>query len=319
MACFFRQKYVALAAAFLMGISHIYAADYCAQPRAYECSDVTFCTDECCDDWWISGDLLCWSVRQESDLGTTRVAAQFADGVIFSNVERHSSDIRFKWDLGFRVGAGYHYPCDDWDAAIYWTHFRNDTHGHRCANASHWRLHFDTVDANLGYRYFFEPSFSIKPFLGVRYARINQKVSAHAQATFINAEATVIAVAEARNKSEFWGAGPQLGFEADWTLGCGWSVYAGLAGDFLYGDFHVHTLDVIEAAPFVTNVSSLHDKVNRRTVQTGIDGCLGIRWDINCMTLQLGVEHHRYFDFDQIDRGGALDLFGANASLVIHF
>lgn len=311
---YFRKKYLALLAMLLTGISHIYAADYCSQTGSYASPNDSCCDDECCDDWWLSGDLLCWTVRQKSDLGNSRIASEIIDNLSFTDIEIHNRDLKFDWNLGFRVGAGYHYPCDDWNAAIYWTHFRDNTHRHRCINFAHWKMHYDTIDAILGYQYFFDPCFSITPFMGVRYARINQKVH-HFESAFDAAVDNAVGI-EAIDRVEFWGAGPQLGFEAQWSLGCGWSVYANLAGNFLYSDFHIKKEDV---AFFEIFSADLHEKTHRRTVQVGLDGGLGFRWDFNCITLQLGLEHHRYFDFDQIDNCGSLDLFGANASLTWHF
>lgn len=308
----------------LLSLVFLLTASLTAQTsaQAAECAPQTYCQPVCCDDeceftaGWLRGDLLCWTMREESNFGTSAFSIEPANGVVLAEINRHTNDLRYKWNLGFRIGAGYNFPCDDWDVAVYWTNFRDKTKKHKCGNFAKHRLIFNTVDTIMGYRYFYEPCFSIKPFMGFRWAEIDQKIRKDVEATFTLAGLPSVAIdALLIAKQKFWGVGPMLGFEADWQIGCGWSAYASLGGSFLYGQFRVKNEAFAEIFPFAAELLGKH---RRRPVQMGLDGALGLRWDINIATLQIGLEHHRYFDFNQINKS-ALDLFGANASLTFHF
>lgn len=326
MTFFSTKKFVAIIAALIMGISHVYAdadADNCEQPTKNfqsPCSDVTFCNDDCCNNnWWVFGDLLCWRACEDGfscDFGTTNIVNTVTNGQLVTSINEHDKEIHFDWNLGFRVGAGYHLPCDCWDAVVYWTHFHEKGQGHACENRAHWKLMFNTVDALLGYNYCCGSCFTIKPFLGVRYAKINQRLRTRLETTITAATGSSMVISTERNREHFWGAGPQLGFEADWNLGCGFSVYGGLAGNLLYGHFDVKFDDV---NAFVLALNECHAKKDTRACQTGLDGSIGVRWDYNCVTLQLGLEHHRYFDFNKMGCGGNLNLYGGNASIIVRF
>lgn len=316
MAHLLKNKLFALVAfiAALTSLHHTHAADYCAQQPV--CCPPVCCEDDCeFTDWWVRGDLLCWTMREQSFIGTRSISDNSIDGISFSNTVDRINDLKFNWNLGFRVGAGYNYPCDDWDVAIYWTNFRDKTKKHKCDHFVQWRLIYNTVDAVMGYRYFFEPCFSIKPFLGVRYAQIDQKLKSILNVDLLVFDDPETEIITDIKHADFWGIGPQIGFDANWRLGCGWSVYATLAGNFMYGEFRIKNFSEDD---FVFVINDRFEKIRRRPVQMGLDAGLGLRWDINIATLQIGLEHHRYFDFNQILEE-SLDLFGANASVTFHF
>lgn len=306
----FRTKYVALAAAWMMGMSSLYA-DMCAP----------VCEDNCWGNFWVSGDLLYLRGCEEGfgcDFGTTSITTTVSSGKVITGIVEDDEDLDFDWDIGYRVGAGYGFASSCWDTAVYWTHFNENGTGDDDGNHAKWRLRFNEVDAVLGYKLKYGSCFTLRPFFGARYARIRQSISTHLETTVLiaatGASSTVISTRDDRER--FWGAGPLLGFEGAFDLGCGFSVYGNLAGNLLYGEFKNEFNDSDVFAAAINNCLSSSESCS---VLKGIDAGIGVRYEMCYGILQLGLEHHTYFDYNQIGCGGDLNLYGINASVRVGF
>src|SRR6185436_20647961 len=84
-------------------------------------------------------------------------------------------DPRFEWNPGFRIGAGYEFACSNWDVGALWTHL--DSRAHRCdENRFRWHVHLDVIDLLVDYQSDCNSCFVLRPYLGVRIARIDQKL-----------------------------------------------------------------------------------------------------------------------------------------------
>lgn len=312
-----KTKYVAFLVALIIGVNNAYA-DQC-EPT---CNDTCLapCNDSCCKDCWFSGDLLYWTACEDGfgcDFGTTDITTTAAAGRVITDIREEDDDIDFEWSPGFRLGAGTRL-CSCWDAALYWTHLNTNGRGHDGANRAHWKLWFNEVDAVVGYKFDCCCNFTVRPFLGVRYARINQRFSAHLEST-INVPAVAassLAISSKHHNERFQGAGPLLGFEADFNLGCGFSVYGNLAGHLLYGEFKNRFND---SDTFTAAINNCNSNSESCAVLRGYDAGLGIRYDYCCTTIQLGLEHHGFIDYNHIGCGGDLNLYGFNASVIVRF
>lgn len=321
----FRTKYVAFVAALVIGVSDVYA-DRCAT-EAPACEEFCVvspdcnCNDTCCGNFWVNGDLLCLRACVDGfgcDFGTTEINTTVSAGKVITDILESDDEIRFDWDLGFRLGGGYNFGCSCWDAAISWTHLNEKGKGCKDHNRAHWKLRFNEVDGAMGYNFKCYDCFNFRPFLGVRYARIDQHLHTHLETTIavIATGASSIAVSTKHDHEKFWGAGPLVGFEADWCIGCGLSVYGNLSGNFLYGEFknRFNDSDVFTAA-----ISNCNAHSKSCTVLKGFDAGVGLRYEMCYATLQLGLEHHSYLDYNQIGCGGDFNLYGANASVIVRF
>lgn len=279
------------------------SADCCYQ--APECAPT--CAPACCAEYFIRADLLYLRAyegglevcgpSESSDVINT-------DGSVTSAFRGKVDDLNFKWDPGYRIGAGYR--TNSWDVELYWTHLysKADRHGHE--HSARWNLNFDVVDFLIGSDFYSSDCFTVRPYIGVRGARIRQRL--HSFASETDRGTTDIA----RNRERFNGVGAITGFDAIWKLNCGLSLYADAAISCLYGRYRVR-LD--EAHTFPNAEDFCESRKHLQAVALVLDSAAGIRWekcfcDNKRFMLSLGVEQHRYFDHNRMGCYGDLCLTG---------
>lgn len=319
----FKVNYVTLAATLIMSSAYANGRATANEKASAPKGGVEYsaCENRHCENrWMISGDLLYWTACEGGfgcDFGTTTITTTVSNGQVVTDIREKDKDIDFDWNLGFRVGTGYEF-ASCWDLDAYWTYFHANGRGHDGDNRARWKLRFSEVDLLTGYRFKYKSCFGLRPFGGLRYANISQNISTHLESAIIVAatNSSSLAISTKRNNEWFWGVGPLFGFEGDYYFGAGFSCYGNLAGNFLYGRFKnkFNEKDVFTAA-----VSRCHSKSENCTILTGFDAGLGFRYKVNCLTLQLGWEHHTYFDYNQLGCSGDLNLYGLNASIILRF
>lgn len=308
-------------------------SDNCCQPE---------CCPQACGTWSVSAGLLYWRAY-EGGLICDCIPGEITDvvdnnGHTNSHIKGGHNDFDQDWELGFRLGAGYQFACSQWELGAYWTHFHDHARaGHDGHNShennwesnfhsgnnhfSHWNLNFDEVDLVAGYRCELCPCFTLTPFLGLRGVRIDQTLHSQSSLVIFDEFDGGFVFSRHHDKEKFWGVGPVLGLEAEWGLGCGFSVYGCVDTSVLYGRFD-NDFDGFEE---VADVSTVCDSsVTRDAALLAGDAGLGVRWG-TCfcngmhLTLQLGWEHHHYFDYNQLGSNGDLSLDGVTFSAGIDF
>lgn len=214
------------------------------------------------------------------------------DGNVFSTIENGNTHNHFKWQPGFRIGAGYVLNECNWKYGISWMHFNSKTSNGNDFTRK-WNFNFDTFDAIAAYTFCGNECFSITSFGGIRGAKIDQKL--HLTTDLNN---------PIRNsdKEKFWGVGPIIGFETDTNMGCNLSLYTNIAVSWLYGTYNIHLNDV---TLFDEGSSTFIEKQHIHTTQLVCDAGLGIQWNqMICnrnMFFRLGLEHHHYFDYNNFE------------------
>jgi hypothetical protein len=299
-------------------------------------ADAQECQSCCepCGKFYLSADLLYWTAHQSgiNECFTLKDSDHIDSRHVISRFKGKVEEPSRNWDLGYRLGLGYEFGCD-WNAAVYWTHFDSNSgknHGHHhCFN---WKIDFDVVDVLLAKKIDAGSCVTLKPFLGLRGAYIDQRV----KTTFIGthedhsysdcAESSysygcVNNLAKTDNKSKFSGIGPLIGVEADWNLGCGVSVYANAAVGGLYGRFHLH---LKQSDEFLGGADCCDVTQHSHSCHGVFDAGLGVRWATclcNDMELlvQLGLEHHTYFNQNQFGNYGDLCLGGLTLGAGLSF
>lgn len=273
------------------------------------------CSEQSCDKaysprFFVQGDVLYWKPHisgLELDFGTASISRETTDSVETFVTDEFDADPHFKWNAGYRLSAGYLFECSNWELTALWTHFqdsgaRNEREDANTVNSAKCRLRFDQLDVVLTYNEPIGFLFNLKPFAGIRAAKIHESVDA-----FLVTDITIIPdtlATETRtfdDKQNYRAIGPIIGLQGDWNLGCGLGIYGSAAASFLYGKYNLHFNDSdIFTAPFSreffsTNTRHLHG------FDCNIDLALGISWDTcvfnSCpLSLKLGIEHHQYFD-----------------------
>ncbi|MCE2984022.1 MAG: hypothetical protein LW832_10725 [Parachlamydia sp.] len=244
-----------------------------------------------------------------------------SDGRIISTFEGKGKDPKFEWNPGFRIGTGYAFACTNWEVGALWTHYNSKAHRTLCdCNRFKWNIDLDVIDLLVAYQSDLNSCFSLKPYLGIRVARIDQKLrmgEAPDSRTFAKAGKSLFG---SDNKHEFTGVGPLFGLEVDFQVACGFSLYANGAVSWFYGNHDVRLTNSI-ATVDVIDYSNIKNKTSSTLMAA--DASLGIRWQ-TCFCskqffVQLGYEHHRYFDYSRIGKCGDLSFDGLNFGLGIGF
>jgi len=267
----------------------------------------------------------------------------------------HLTDAEYKhpgsnWDWGFKVGLGYCSPCDGWDVNLQWTWFRDKSKSSIDADTTDnftilplwsdfvsafadsqaggfggvayasdascdWRIKLNLVDFELGRNYWVSRYLSIRPFVGVRYASINQDTHIAYNGGSWGQNTQTGEVQPALNgfvdlENNYRGAGLRAGLGSEWNFGCGWAIYGNLAASIIYGRFKVNHDEYIRIAtetPHNTaDVLETHESL--RASRAILDMTLGVQWSTlfcSCkygFTAMLGWEQHMFFDQNQMWR-----------------
>lgn len=314
----FIKKFNLALSLFLVGFSGYSYSD------VYSSCEENTCCNPCpqqCGHGFISADLLYWRAQQDgldTCIPTNSSDTVLADGRIISTFEGESRDPKFKWDPGFRIGAGYEFACSNWEIGAFWTHFNSKAHGSQDRqNGLRWNIHLDVADLLMAYRYDCYSCFTFRPYVGIRFARLDQKLrigDSPDATTFAVFDDNLVGV---DNKHKFTGFGPLAGLEIDVKVCGGFSVYVNGAVSWLYGRNDVRltnstsTVDVIDFC-----------HINKKTNSTllAADAGIGVRW-MTCFCtnkqffLELGYEHHSFFDFNRIGDCGDLNFDGVQFGL----
>lgn len=326
---FIKKAQLAVTLLLAASVGHAYGENVQSSACCEEQKDTACCQPAPCGTVFVSADLLYWRAF-ESGLDvcvpSEVVDIVTSDGEVISRLVGKSRDPRFHWDPGFRIGAGYTAACSDWDFAAFWTHFHSRASDSRNrGNHLHWNVNLDVVDLIAGYGYDFCSCFCLRPYFGLRGAKIDQKLHIHDFSNFSSSSSSSLSSSgfrsERRNKEKFVGVGPLLGLEADWNVGCGLSVFANASVSWLYGKYHVRfseTDEIVDAFNFCEQKKQLE------ATQTVGDAALGIRWE-KCfccdkhVLLQLALEHHCYFDHNRMGNCGDLSFDGLTFSAAFEF
>ena len=278
------------------------------------CCSQPSCIDEFEGGFFIRGDLLYWKSHLsglELDFGTGAITQVTTDGVVITNSTELDEDPHFKWNVDYRIAAGYQSSCSPFVIEGVWTHFQDSSHRTNGLNHARTTLRFDQIDAVFAYRTSVNSCLTLNPFVGVRGAIIHEKIKS-LLITDITFSPTSIAT-ETRtfdDHQNYRGIGPVIGIQGDFDIGCGFGVYGEAAVSVLYGNYKVHYNDSdVLTAP----VSREFFSVNRKKLHafdSNIDLVLGIRW-VTCIgdsfpvAMKLGFEHHQYFNQCRLgsDRG----------------
>ncbi|QVL57171.1 MAG: MOMP family protein [Simkaniaceae bacterium] len=174
----------------------------------------------------------------------------------------------FKFDPGVRVSAGYDFGPKNWDLFARWTyHYTDPTSStSRPTNSTDtfiialkefyaadnsqievvvdsartkWKNQLNVLDLEMGYDYFFSNRFSFRPNFGLKAAWLDMDYdvnfgNANIGTNFLQPRFIDV---QLRNKSDYWGVGPQVGLDGNLHMGWGFSLYSRVSGALLYGAY----------------------------------------------------------------------------------
>lgn len=203
----------------------------------------------------------------------------------------HLHKVKPQFRPGFRIGIGGNMEYDEWDIVLNWTWFKSHAkdHTHRLSLAlwanpginsggnstfgtfsskAEWALHYNIVDTEMGRSFWVGRHFSLRPFLGIRGAWIDQHF-----AIKYNYTTTPITEGRLRAKSDFEGAGVRAGLDMRFALLNGWSLYGITSASMLYGFYDCDFHERFESA----KIAETNDGF--RSALASAQLSLGLRWD----------------------------------------
>lgn len=264
--------------------------------------------------YFLRGDILYWKPHVSGlDLSFGRGSISqttLGRDAQFVVSDEFDADPHTDWDAGYRLAGGYE-MTNGWGLGAEYTHFKG--HGHRRSFdngelTSHGKLRvkLDQIDLLLGYDYSFCSSLNLKPYIGVRGARIYDTVKG-----LITTQLSLDGVAlggELRtmdHKQDYRGAGPIIGLHADYTICGGFGLYGAAAASLLYGRYTVHFDDFTSLETVVDSRIESYNKRRVHSFDPNVDLALGFFWNadfLDCakVDMKLGLEHHEYFNQNRL-------------------
>jgi hypothetical protein len=264
---------------------------------------------------WLHAEVLYWGAYQDG----LSISDSFEDEGITPNgaetaFRSNSKNLCFDWKPGFRVGIGSGFiGRGGWGGIVSWTHlFSSARRTNDTTLRGHWKLHFDSIDAIAGLEILMNPCMNLNLVGGISSVRIAQHFRTKFTENEESSSEVVITKAKDHNQSKFYGIGPKLGVEAEWQVKCGISLYGSLGGSILFGHMHV-ARDRCTSSPSLEELR--HRSKSLNFCQTVADAAIGIRWNRiwHCgfnASLELGLEHHQFFNQNRVGECGDLYLDG---------
>ena len=296
---------------------------------------------QCGYNLFVEAELLWWSVYEYGLDYAMKSRHTDTPTSLINKGETVGPGNNYSW--AFRFGVGYNLPHDGWDLRANWTFFNNEVTDH--ARAPHvgglfpiwgtpdfggvlddlvldnisvakanckWDVELNIIDLELGREFFTSKYLTLRPHMGFRYVRLDQTYHVTYDQP-INAQNWEYLGADPRqskdlirNSNDFWGFGLRGGFDTQWGISNGFSIYGNFALALLHGHFHISQEEYIRSKNDRSRINRMDFNNRKRVGRATTDLALGLRWDHMFegdrfhLGLQLGWEHHMFFGQNQM-------------------
>lgn len=275
----------------------------------------------------IRGDLLYW-VPEVSGLDTNFGRGSFTesliDGVTTIQSKETDFDPSFHWNTGYRVAFGLQFDRNRWELGAVWTDFHSTAHSGM--DHGRWKVRLHQVDVAAIYRACINRFVTLQPYLGLRGASINQKLSSQVHTEVDLFGTTALDTRTFHDRQHCFGVGPLFGLNAECNIKYGLGVYGTVAFGLLYGHYNLRFNDTEElTSPATPTEIHSHIRKHMKAFDFNVDLALGIQWrylisNACYITMKLGLENHQYFDQGRLGRNfGNLSFSGGVYSLSLEF
>ncbi|WP_420421031.1 Lpg1974 family pore-forming outer membrane protein [Simkania sp.] len=260
----------------------------------------------------IQGEFIWWRAILDNLEYGLKDSAVITDPNNFPNDRAHNFTVKepsFEFDPGFKVAAGYDFGRDNWDLFLRWTWLHSNPSDSVNAGDNNlilletrvepiavsqnfggialspngkvrWDIHFNVLDFEMGYDYFFSKRFSVRPFMGLKTAWIDMDYRVdYIAATVLEGGANDIRDLKGKGDSDYWGVGPCFGIDSYLHIGWGFSIYGLLSGAALYGEFDAKYDQInIENPPNTIEVDLKFKHDNFYRLRNMVQMALGVEW-----------------------------------------
>ena len=210
---------------------------------------------------FLTGDYIYWTARQDN---MQYASTGYTNTLLLSTHGGKNAELKYRFQTGFKAGLGFSFGHDLWDMAFNYTWFQSNNnkgsiHGNYRAgliptftpyitlttddyftNASAvWRLHFNTLDWELGRNFYISKYLSLRPFVGLKGSWQNQ----HNNSAYAGIKSSEPFQYTRNLESSFLGLGIRTGWNMAWHLAGTWSLYGDVALASLWGQFKTERTD----------------------------------------------------------------------------
>ncbi|MCB1115490.1 MAG: hypothetical protein KDK71_03375 [Chlamydiia bacterium] len=302
---------------------------------------------------FVTGEFLWWKGMQEG-LSYASSGVLIQSGTTTSSGRVHKIDP--SWNPGFRIGIGFYPGHDGWDLYGRYTWYHGDgadqatrldgnmlpigtvydslssvtvqsiTHA-----KSHWDLHYNVVDLELGRNFFLSNYLKTRLFAGLRGVWNSQdwKTYYTSNQLAINGGAATFGTIVTDQDQDTWGLGIRMGGQGTWTFYKGYSIVADASFAGIWIDYDNHRKDSAYQPSTLTRLQSTI-KSDPNSNLFNLDLMLGLRgewWlydDTYHLSIQGGWEnqiwlHYGNFIFLNRNNRGDLTFSGFSAKLRFDF
>lgn len=271
--------------------------------------------------YFLTFDILYWHTK----LGGTEYAytTQRQELLPLQSRLKHN---HFSWNLGLKVGLGYHLTHDGWDLYGRYTWYENDDTDQTAQNfpsnvipnrvsiafpAGKAKSNFDTDyqsgDLELSRSYFISQRLVFRPHMGLKSSWINLRQAV--TYSFPSAPNFPNGHFKSKDSNRFWGMGPRLGVDSKWHLGYGFSIFGEGSVALFYGYFNTLRKEsyppnfVAEDTETILNVESkFHLFVPFLSYYMGLCWQTYLNDHKQHLALHLGYETQYYWRVNQMQR-----------------
>lgn len=268
--------------------------------------------------YYVTFDLLSWKAHVAGTeycyTDTVTPAAYPISGNMKTNA--------FKWNWGARVGLGYNFDYDNWEADITYTYFKAHSDERVFGTpsfsliplkgdpdnsvpsityvtkaSSQVKVRLDSLDVHLARHYFVSKDLSFRPHCGLRNSWIYLEQN-------INLEGGTIPSSKVYKDFEtnkLWGIGPEVGMDSKWYLCNGFSIFGSASASLMYGYFKVNHNEINTTDPsYTVNINApIHRFVPNAQIALGLAYDKYLNDNKQHVNVTLGWETIYYFRANQ--------------------
>lgn len=257
-----------------------------------------------------------------------------------SNAEFKSPS--FKDNFGYRLRLNYDNPCECLEYGVTYFHYNTSATNHVAViptsfsssigssqtgltmlfsnfNGSqngldlcsaHLKLNIDMVDFDIGNTFCWNNCVEFRPFIGLRYAKVDQKFKIIGSSNgSVERQQDIVSVSSVYLGNDFEGIGLHAGLDLDWRLGCGFGLYGNCAGSILYGHNNMNARTDFFESNFGSGTldrRNIFTKFKQRGPRGILEAEIGINWCYNLcdsflVRLKLGWSNLLFLNSNRFD------------------
>jgi hypothetical protein len=269
-------------------------------------------------DLFAYADLLIWKIHEELPLAfrvKNPVTGEFPN---YTQLLRDGKarNMNFHWDVGSRVGLGYHTPHEKLDLSLTWLRYFTKAHRHLHESGEYqlqatqldpiasalaitpgsgqtepaflhvkgsWYAHLNQLDLDLARPFCIGSWFGVRPHFGIRTTWLRQRLSVSYldNPNIFSCCGSFPGNYIVHKNCSWWGIGPEAGVDLNFVLGKGFSLFGNAAGAIEWGFHKTHDKEInlaaIDAGFYSPTVVNVRDFY--RMSHPILDLLLGFRWE----------------------------------------